>query len=301
MATRQLCALLRMLLVFLVVMLAGIGSQDNQALALEIPRPQGYITDLAEMISPAMEEKLTRLLQSYEASDSTQVAILTINSLEGESLEDFSIRIADQWKIGQQRKDNGILLLVAKNERKIRIEVGRGLEGVLTDLLAGRIVDQVMRPLFKAGRVDEGFAAGVNAMIQATRGEFKGDPRKTGQRANNGDEPPPFFAYLLFAALFVAFLGSSSRVLGAVSGAILLPIVALLGLPIAFSLLLLLILIPIGALAGLVLPLFLAGSMARGGRGGMFYGGGFGSSGGGGGFGGFGGGGFGGGGASGGW
>jgi uncharacterized protein len=283
------------------VILAGIGTiaLSFPALALEVPATQGYVTDLAEMISPATEEKLNQALHSFEISDSTQIAILTIPSLEGDALEDFSIRTVERWGIGQKAKDNGLLLLAVKNDRKIRIETGRGLEGVMTDLMAGRIIDGVVTPRFKAGRFDEGFVAGIDAMIRVTRGEFKGDRLPSRRGGKGGEEPPPFFAYLLFAAFFVAFLGSSSRVLGAVSGAILLPVIALLGLPVTLGLLMLLILIPVGALAGLLLPLLLAGSLSHR-HGGGYYGGGF-SGGGGGGFGGFGGGGFGGGGASGGW
>jgi uncharacterized membrane protein YgcG len=118
----------------LVACILGLGSL---ALALDVPPYKGYVNDYADMISPQEEMKLERALQSFELTDSTQVAILTIPSLEGDSLEDFSIRTVDQWKVGQKGKDNGVLLLVAKNDRKIRIEVGRGLEPVLTDLLSG--------------------------------------------------------------------------------------------------------------------------------------------------------------------
>src|SRR3990167_8452610 len=122
--------------------------------ALEVPQYQGYVTDLAGMISPAERQRLEQTLLAFEQSDSTQIAVLTIPSLEGDALEDFSIRTVEAWKIGQKGKDNGVLLLVSKGDRKVRIEVGRGLEGVLTDLLAGRIVDQVISPRFKAGQLD---------------------------------------------------------------------------------------------------------------------------------------------------
>lgn len=286
-------------------LLAGLWllAASTLAWARDIPAYHGYVNDYASLISPGAEQELSALLSAFDQSDSTQVAILTIDSLEGEDLEGFSIRVVDQWGVGQKSKDNGVLLLVAKTERKIRIEVGRGLEGVLTDLLSGRIIDGVISPAFRAGQIDQGFLAGANAIIAATRGEFKAD--QLPRRGRAGDEMPPIFTYLFFALLFVAFLGNISKKLGAGAGAALLPLAVWGGMGSAVSLLFLLLLIPVGLVAGIVAPLFLhALAASRGG--GMYYGGGLGGRGGGfssggGGFGGFGGGGFGGGGASGGW
>jgi uncharacterized protein len=283
--------------VFLCITFLFVSSLPS-ALALEVPRYQGYVNDYAGMISPQSEAKLERALQSFDLTDSTQLAILTIPSLEGDALEDFSIRTVDQWQIGQKGKDNGVLLLVAKEDRKIRIEVGRGLEGVLTDLLSGRIIDSVISPSFKAGRLDEGFEAGIVAIVQATRGEFKADPRA--RRSGRRQEPPPIITYLFLGAMLIGFLGQISKPLGIVSGAVLLPLIVFLGLSSSLGLIALLFLIPLGGAGGLLLPLIFAGAMTSR-RGGFYMGGGFGGSSGGGGFGGFGGGGFGGGGASGGW
>lgn len=269
------------------------------ARALDVPEFHGYVNDYAHMISKPMQEKLERALQSFDLTDSTQVAVLTIPTLDGDSLEDFSIRTASKWQIGQKGKDNGVLLLVVKDDHKIRIEVGRGLEPVLTDLLTGRIIDNVITPYFKRGRFDDGFAAGVGAIIQASRGEFKGTGAR--QRAmHRGGEPSPLFKFLFFGMAITAFLGSNSRRLGLIAGGLLFPLAFLFGLLPSLGLLFLLFLVPLGAFGGWLLPLFLAG-MFRGGGG--YFGGGMGGfgGGGGGGFGGFGGGGFGGGGASGGW
>ncbi|MFZ5761675.1 MAG: TPM domain-containing protein [Thermodesulfobacteriota bacterium] len=264
----------------------------------EVPAFQGYVNDYANLISPGARQQLTELLSAFDQSDSTQVAILTIDSLEGEDLEGFSIRVVDQWKVGQKGKDNGVLLLVAKQERKIRIEVGRGLEGVLTDLLSGRIIDQAIAPAFRAGQIDQGFINGAQAIIAATRGEFKAGPNA---RRRTGDKAPPIVSYLFIALLLVAFLGNVSKKLGAGAGAVLVPLAAYGGMGAAIPLLFLLLLIPAGLLAGIIAPLILNG-LASGHGGGFYYGGrGGGFGGGGGGFGGFGGGGFGGGGASGGW
>ncbi|RWX52099.1 uncharacterized protein VU01_10404 [Candidatus Electrothrix marina] len=260
--------------------------------ARTIPAFKGYVNDYADMISGPVEAKLEQILKSFEHTDSTQVAVLTVDSLEGDPLEDFSIRVAEKWGIGQKGKDNGVLLLVAKKERRARLEVGYGLEGVLTDLLAGRIIDDVITPRFKSGQFDQGFESGVAAVIQATRGEFK--PAQRSSRRGGRSESSPLFSYLLFGGFFISFLGQFSRKVGIVAGAITLPVAVLLASSPGW--LILLFLIPVGALAGLLLsiisPIFLSGS---GSSGGSSSGGGFG------GFSGGGGGSFGGGGASGGW
>ncbi len=273
----------------------------GSALALKVPAYHGYVNDYANMISPAMEAKINRVLQSLDLSDSTQVAILTIPSLDGDSLEDFSIRVVDKWGMGVKGRDNGVLLLAVKNDHRLRIEVGKGLEPVLTDLMSGRIVGNIMAPYFKAGRFDDGFAAGVNAIIKVIRGEFKGSGRLS-RRAAKG--PSPLFKFIFFGLVITVFMGSNSKRLGMITGALLLPLAFFFGLP-SLGFMFLLLLIPMGALGGWLLPLLLLG-LARGGGG--YYGGGMGGGmggmggfGGGGGFGGFGGGGFGGGGASGGW
>lgn len=188
--------------------------------SLDVPRLQGYVNDEAGMISPSAKSKIEDELRAFEQSDSTQIVILTVPSLEGENIEEFSIRVAEAWKIGQQQKDNGILLIVSKQERKIRIEVGRGLEGKLTDLMAGRIIDQVIKPRFKQGDFDGGFITGTSTLIGATRGEFKAEQRPV-QRRHKGF--PPFLTFLLFFGIFVLILGSFSRILGGIAGAIGLP------------------------------------------------------------------------------
>jgi uncharacterized protein len=275
------------------------------AYGLDVPRLQGYVNDYAGMIHPSSRSKIEGELRAFEQSDSTQIVILTIPSLEGENIEEFSIKVAEVWKIGQQQKDNGILLVVSKQDRKIRIEVGRGLEGRVTDLMAGRIIDQVIKPRFKQGDFDGGFIMGASALIDATRGEFKAEQRSV-QRRQKGF--PPFLTFLLFFGIFVLILGSLSRILGGIAGAIGLPaLVHLTVVPAGILPSILLALVGFGS--GFFLSnLFFLGRSGRGRHGsGFFYGPWMGGSsiGGGGGFsgGGFSGGGgsFGGGGASGGW
>ncbi len=278
------------------------------AYGLDVPRLQGHVNDYAGMISPPVKSKIEEALRAFEQSDSTQIVILTIPSLEGENIEEFSIKIGEAWKIGQKGKDNGILFIVSKKERKTRIEVGYGLEGKLTDLTAGRIIDLVINPRFKQGDFDGGFIAGVSSLIDATRGEFRAEPRSA-RRGRRGISP--FLSILLFFGIFTLILGSLSRVAGGVVAGIGLPTFAkLAGLSAGIPLMILLAIVGFGG--GFFLPrLFSSGSSRRGDHrdhgGGFFYGpgtGGFFSGGGGfGGGGGFSGGGgsFGGGGASGDW
>lgn len=147
--------------------------------ALEVPkRADGYVTDHARLLSPSAKANLEALLKSFEDQTSNQVIVATFPSLEGNSLEDFSMRLAEAWKVGQKGKDNGVIFLIFKNDRKIRIEVGYGLEGVLTDATSGQIINQVVAPYFRKEDYQSGIVAGVDAIMKATRGEFKGNGEK---------------------------------------------------------------------------------------------------------------------------
>jgi uncharacterized protein len=141
--------------------------------ALSVPPNQGRINDTAGMLSSQACAGIDGMSADLECTDSTQVMVLTVPSLEGDSLEDFALRAFHAWGIGQKGLDNGVLLLIAEKERKIRIEVGYGLESRLTDLIAGRIIGNVIAPEFKNGRFDLGVIAGVSAIIGAVRGEFQ--------------------------------------------------------------------------------------------------------------------------------
>lgn len=276
----------------------------GRAYALDVPKLQGYVNDYANMVSPQARAELENELKSFEQTDSTQIVILTIPSLEGDAIEDFGIRVAEAWKIGQKNKDNGVIFIASKQDRKMRIEVGRGLEGKLTDLMAGRIIDLVVKPRFKRGDFDGGFIAGVSSLIDASRGEFKADGN---HRQDKQKGFPSLFTFIIFGGFVLLVLGSMSRVLGAIAGAAGLPLLVYLTAAFSLSLLVFIILAVTGLAVGLLLPmLFSMGGRSNGGGflpGGGFWGTGGGSSGGGGDFGGFsgGGGGFGGGGASGDW
>ena len=271
------------------------------ALALEVPPLKGRVNDYATMLAPATVDQLERSLAAFEQEQSTQIVVLTVASLAGDSLEEFSLRVAETWKVGRQGLDNGALLLVARDDRKIRIEVGYGLEGRLTDLAAGRIIRDVITPQFRNGNFDQGIINGVTVMMAAVTGEFSPE-QIAAHRGSAKVDFESLFVPLLVVLFFISRIVGRNRMVTASLGGIAAPVLGFL----AFGgrWLMLLALVPVGFVAGLLIAA-VAGSAAssRMGRGtwsGGGFSGGFGGGFGGGGFSG-GGGGFGGGGASGGW
>jgi len=142
-------------------------------LASNIPFLYSRVNDYAEILSGETKIKLEKKLENFEKETSNQIAILTIPSLEGEDIESYANKVFNYWKLGQKRKDNGVLLVISVNDRKLRIEVGYGLEGVLTDALASQIIRKEITPHFKNGNYDHGVENGIKAIINATKGEYK--------------------------------------------------------------------------------------------------------------------------------
>ncbi len=174
---------------------------SNLFAALVVPALTGRVNDYAAMISPPVKADLEAKLKQFETAESTQIVILTVPSLKGDPIEDFSIRVAEAWKIGQKGKDNGVLLIVSKDDHKVRIEVGYGLEGKLTDLVAGHITRNEIVPAFKAGQFDAGFTKGVTAIIAAVHGEYKGTPKVKG----DADAPSMPLLGIIFLVIFLIF------------------------------------------------------------------------------------------------
>ena len=158
--------------VILATILLFVVMGSGLSAALEVPALKARVNDYAGLLAPATKNQLEQALLEFEQSQSTQIVVLTVTSLEGESLEDYSMQVAEAWKVGQKDLDNGAILLISKNDRKIRIEVGYGLEGSLTDMLSGRIIREVIVPSFRAGKFDQGVASGVTAMMAAVKGEY---------------------------------------------------------------------------------------------------------------------------------
>lgn len=139
---------------------------------LAVPKNDGWVTDLAGMLSPTQERELETLMESYKQGTTHEIALLTIPSLEGDDLGRFALRVGREWGIGGKEKNNGAILVVSKADRALRIEVGRGLEGNLTDSISGRIIRDVIVPEFKQGRFAAGLKAGVVAIHEAIGGNY---------------------------------------------------------------------------------------------------------------------------------
>jgi uncharacterized protein len=142
------------------------------------PAPKQYFNDYANVVAPATAARLNKQLEDFERASSSQVVVAVFPKMESaSSLEDYVQRLFQAWQIGQKQKNNGVLLAVFVQDRKLRIHVGYGLEGGLPDALAKRIIDDEITPRFKAGDFDGGLSAGVSAILAATRGEYKGTGR----------------------------------------------------------------------------------------------------------------------------
>jgi uncharacterized protein len=282
------------------------------ALALDVPPLRARVNDLAGMLSPDAVQALEQRLAAFEQETGHQIAVLTIPSLEGDAIEDFSIRVAEAWKIGKKGFDNGAILVIAQKERKLRIEVGYGLEGVLPDAIASRIIREVIVPRFRDGDFSGGIVAGVSAILQVTKGEPLPESARAANRQGSY-RGTSLATVLMLTAMLALFIGMTQRRIfggifgGSAAGLAAAALGSSAGIGLALGLALVL-----GAVLGAIGSSLGPGSSAnqwtgssrsrRGGWGGGIFPGGFGGGGfgGGGGFSG-GGGGFGGGGASGGW
>jgi uncharacterized protein len=292
-----------------VVTLVAFLLVGGSAFALDVPPLRGRVNDLAGMLSPQQAAALEDELARFEAETSHQIALLTVPSLGGDPIEDFSLRVAESWKLGQKKLDNGMLVVIAPNDRTARVEVGYGLEGVVPDAVANRVLQQKMIPLFREGRMADGVLAGLRALMAAARGEVVPmQERAPGEHRSSSERDP--IGTLIFAAILGTFAGAPFRrgrakplgalVGGGVAGGLTWFLLASLGFAAVAAVL--------GAVLGLLGPGAGGGlprnryGYGRGGFGSGGWGGGFGGGGGsgGGGFSG-GGGGFGGGGATGRW
>ncbi|MFO7177315.1 MAG: TPM domain-containing protein [Pseudomonadota bacterium] len=180
-----------------------IGLLPAVARALEVPPLRGRITDLAEIVPPDAEQRITQKLLGHEQATGQQFAVLTIPSLEGDPIEDFSIRVVEKWQLGTKGKDDGLLLLVARDDRKVRIEVGYGLEGTITDALSSRVIREVITPEFRRGNFAGGIEAGLDVLMKAAggSGEAALPPPRTGRRGHGGSLAG--FIWIFFVFFFV--------------------------------------------------------------------------------------------------
>ena len=153
-------------LLVLALALAGTGAAQAQLAAP--PKLTGHVLDQAGMLGPGQRDKLEAVLADYEAKTGSQIAVLLVNSTEPEQIEQYGIRVADAWKLGRKGVDDGVLLIVAKDNpaalRRLRIEAGRGVQGVLTDAQSKRILQDVIAPHFRQNQYYDGLVAGIGAI-----------------------------------------------------------------------------------------------------------------------------------------
>jgi len=258
----------KLLLIFLLLFAQHVFAQK----IFDKPNPPQAVNDFGNFLEPFQREALEKKIRDYNDSTSSAIVIITVPDLDGYDIAEVALKYMREWKPGVADKNNGVIILVSKEERKARIETGYGMEGVLPDITAKNIIEERMIPYFKANDYYRGFDNAVDAIIQAAAGEYKAVPAKKGSK---GFLPKAIGILIVIIFLLISGFGGgrggrymSRRGTRGLGGA---------------------------------LPWFIAGNLLGGGGRGGWGGGGFGGGGGGGGFGGFGGGSGGGGGASGGW
>ncbi|MDX3970731.1 MAG: YgcG family protein [Bradyrhizobium sp.] len=192
----------------------------------DVPVPQltGRVVDQTGTLSSADIAALSQKLRDFENRKGSQIAVLIVPTTQPETIEQFSIRVAETWKIGRKKVDDGAILVVAKNDRHLRIEVGYGLEGALTDVTSRRIIDEDITPKFRSGDFAAGIGAGVDRMMRVIDGEPLPSPSRSANFAHNLDDLMPVFAVALFASIGVGgfFRAILGRLLGSlVTGGII--------------------------------------------------------------------------------
>ena len=247
-----------------------------------VPPLAGHVTDLTATLTPAQKESLEQTLAAFEARKGSQLAVLLLPTTAPEGIDQYALRVAEQWKIGRAKVDDGAILVVAKDDRTLRLEVGYGLEGALSDIVSKRIISDTIVPRFKQGDYYGGIDAGVAQIIRVVDGEAL--PAPASQRTQGPDDLRQMLPFLLIVVLVVG--GVLRNTIGKLAGSVVTG--ALVGV-LAWLLLGAVLLAVLAGLVATVVTLLGGGAVLRGiggmggGRGG-FGGGGF--RGGGGGFGG---------------
>jgi len=167
------------------------------------PQLTGRVVDNANLLSQSQKDSLTQILKTHEEKTSNQIVVLTLKSLDGYEIADYSYQLGRYWQIGQKDKNNGVLLVIALNDKKLRIEVGYGLEGALTDKISHEIIEYTLKPKFRVNQYYSGIQSAVNKIIQAINGEYKND----GKVSKNSDNEE-FFPLIFFAVIFLSILGN---------------------------------------------------------------------------------------------
>jgi uncharacterized protein len=196
----------------------AIAAEPHIAVAqVAVPPLSGRVVDQTATLDSDEIAKLTQTLKDFEAKKGSQIAVLIVPTTQPEAIEQYSIRVAEAWKIGRKKIDDGAILVVAKNDHKLRIEIGYGLEGALTDVTAHRIIDEIITPKFRSGDFAGGISSGVDQIIHVVDGEPLPEP----QRPRSGSTPlnqvdPTFliFGVIILSGILRGILG---RLLGALA------------------------------------------------------------------------------------
>ncbi|MFS2073011.1 TPM domain-containing protein, partial [Pseudomonas sp. CT11-2] len=185
---------------------------------LKFPELTGRVVDNAQMIEPAVREQLVQQLNAHEKSTGEQLVVVTLPDLQGADIADFGYQLGRYWGIGQKDKNNGALLIVARAERKLRIEVGYGLEDRLTDAQSSVIINQVITPAFKAGNFSKGISDGVSAMLVVLGGNPLNEPSTVYEPRGNQESDfvarhPGVFVFLVLLFILTIFVGQMFGIL----------------------------------------------------------------------------------------
>lgn len=253
----------RFCLICLVLLVAGVCFAEQ-----DIPPLKVRVTDLTNTLTQQEKNSIETKLAAFEQEKGAQIAVLIVPTTAPEAIEQYSIRVFEAWKLGRKGVDDGVLLLVAKNDKKMRLEVGYGLEGVLPDAIAKRIISEVISPHFKQGNFAGGITAGVDAMMKVIGGEPLPAPQKRSKRSKDGLDGMDKFMLVFFVVLLSGAIGNAilRRVFGKFIGSVFT--FSLAAVAIWFILASLLWAIIVGFVA-----VFVSLAMA-GGTGGQYYGGG---------------------------
>ena len=178
-----------------------------RAQGIEVIPPSGkWVTDLADMMSSSEERQLSQKLAAYSDTTSTQIVVVTLPSLNGVPESDYAIELGRQWGVGQEGQNNGIVLLASRDDRRLFIAVGYGLEGAIPDIVANRIKEDILIPNFRQGRFYNGFSSAADALILAARGEFTATPRSS----NEGLDPETV-KFIIWIIIFIIIIASRSN------------------------------------------------------------------------------------------
>ena len=234
-----------------------------------IPALSKRVTDLTATLSSAEEARIEARLKEFEAKKGAQVAVLIVGSTQPEPIFDYAVRVTDAWKLGRKDVDDGVLFVVAKNDRKLQILTGRGVQGTLTDAMSKRIIGEVVAPKFRANDFAGGIEDGVAKIIDVLQGEALPPPQKKRVAVQQGTNIESFLVLGVLAALFVGpllrsllgrFLGASAT--GGVTGFAAWVIAGGMVFPIVAGIIIFFVVMLMGAM-----------NFSRGGRGGFSTGG----------------------------